>query len=430
MNTEPKTSETFSCRHIDNDTGPFLCKICSKTFTKRRVDSSCSQTALVICSTVVLGTSRNRHVLYCRKKLVDNLPVLRKSCAACRKTKAKCDSALPKCTRCDDKGLTCVYELTRKSAASAQQPAFAPPDEPSSDQGTLLADIPEPGNQNDILWNLHGDNGNDAQISLYVDTPSLWLAPVSDLTPQNDLALWEPDAGFVEDLEVSEMGASLSSNSYSINGSPINWFISGPTPSLTLDATFSTPVDCMFHTPYLVLRPMDRDLSPISPRSPFIHTNLSPGSQIGRTFLLQNLKSYATALATKALPPFIHGTSLPHPDPSSCQTPTCATPPPSPTLEICKSIVSLYATKTPATSSFVWRTITMEKDRFMNEYMNGDEWTVVSMLQAVTLYILLRIFDEDSFSAEFDHELTKAMMVRLCFPPLIYELTILPARKL
>jgi hypothetical protein len=128
---------------------------------------------------------------------------------------------------------------------------------------------------------------------------------------------------------------------------------------------------------------------------------------------LQNFKSYATALATKNLPPFIHGTSLPSPDPSSCQNPTCATQPPLPTLEICKSIVSLYTTKTPATSSFVWRTITMEKDRFMNEYVNGDEWTVLSMLQAVTLYILLRIFDEDSFSAEFDRELTRAMTVRL-----------------
>lgn len=70
----------------------------------------------------------------------------------------------------------------------------------------------------------------------------------------------------------------------------------------------------------------------------------------------------------------------------------------------------------------------------MNEYMNGDEWTVLSMLQAVTLYILLRIFDEDSFSAEFDRELTRAMTVRLSFISLhfINELTVLlpTARKL
>jgi hypothetical protein len=356
----------------------------------------------------VLGTSRNRHVLYCRKK-GDSLPVLRKSCAACRKAKAKCDSGLPNCSRCNDRGLDCAYELTRKSATSTQQPAFAPPD---SDE-TLLVDIPEPGNQYDIPWNPHTNNGTDAQISLDIDAHSLWFAPVPDPMLQNDLALWEPDAGFVEDLEVVDMGVNTSSDGYLINGSPINWFISGPTPSLTLDATFSTPADCMFHTPYLVLRPMDYDLSLTSPRRPFIHTYFSTGSQIGRAFLLQNFKLYATALTTKNPPPFIHGTSLPSPDPSSGQTPTCIIPPPLPTLEICKSVISLYTTKTPATSSFVWRTITMEKDRFLNEYLNVNEWTVLSMLQAVTLYLLLRIFDEDSFSAEFDSELIRAMTVRL-----------------
>ena len=41
---------------------------------------------------------------------------------------------------------------------------------------------------------------------------------------KNDLALWEPDAGFVEDLEVPDMGANISSNGYSINGSLINRF--------------------------------------------------------------------------------------------------------------------------------------------------------------------------------------------------------------
>jgi hypothetical protein len=413
MNTEPRTSGTSSSRHTGNDIGPFLCQDCSKAFTKRRVRVLLlsNTVSLAVCSTVLLGTSRNRHVLYCRKKVMEGLPVLRKSCAACRKAKAKCDSGLPNCSRCGDRGLTCVYELTRKSLTSAQRPAFAPPDEPSL-HSTLLANILEPDNQNEIPWNANAENGNDAQINLDINTPSLWLVPVPDLTPRNDLALLESDSGLVQDLEITDTGANIWSNGYSINGSPISWFISDATPSLPFDATFSTPADCMFYTPYLILRPMDRDLSPVSLNSPFIHAHLPISSQIGRTYLLQNLRSYATALATKNLPPFIHGTSLPPPDPSSCQTPTCAPPPPLPTLEICKSIVSLYATKTPATSSFVWRTITMEKDRFMNEYVNGDEWTVLSMLQAITLYILLRIFDEDSFSVEFDRELTRAMTVR------------------
>jgi hypothetical protein len=54
----------------------------------------------------------------------------------------------------------------------------------------------------------------------------------------------------------------------------------------------------------------------------------------------------------------------------------------------------------------------MEKDRFMNEIEDADEWTTLSILQAITLYVLLRIFDQDSFSVDFDHELVRAMTVR------------------
>ncbi len=54
----------------------------------------------------------------------------------------------------------------------------------------------------------------------------------------------------------------------------------------------------------------------------------------------------------------------------------------------------------------------MEKDRFMKEFEDADEWTTLSMLQAITLYILLRIFDQDSFSVDFDCELVHAMTVR------------------
>ena len=74
--------------------------------------------------------------------------------------------------------------------------------------------------------------------------------------------------------------------------------------------------------------------------------------------------------------------------------------------------MSLYASKTEATSPFIWRAITMEKDRFMKEFEDADEWTTLSMLQAITLYILLRIFDQDSFSVDFDRELVHTMTVR------------------
>jgi hypothetical protein len=174
----------------------------------------------------------------------------------------------------------------------------------------------------------------------------------------------------------------------------------------------------MFHTPYLALRPIDRNINSSSGSStgtilpllgPFIQTHLSIGSEIGCKFLLQNIQSYGTQLVTSNLPPFIHNTALP----SSHTQSTLNYGPSAPgTLAICRSIVQLYTTKTSHTSDVVWRTITMEKNRMMDELSTSDEATVLSMLQAITVYILLRIFDEDSFSVKFDRELVRAMTVR------------------
>ncbi|RDW63289.1 hypothetical protein BP6252_10834 [Coleophoma cylindrospora] len=374
---------TKPSRQYDPNSGPFLCKICSKAFTKR--------------------PSRNRHVLYCRKKLGDNVPVLRKSCAPCRKVKVKCDSESPPCGRCRDKDLACVYELTRRSENVAQQPTLPTLDEPAAG-GISLVEIPALGVQNDISWDTSLSCNNPALLNNNVDH-SRSLAVVPDLLSQNTAFDWERSAWYMEDLENSDVAINLRSDSLD-NDLSFDWVSPGPLPSLILESTFSTPADCMFHTPYLVLRPVDYDYlsqSGVSPRSPFTHTQLSNGSQIGRTFLLQSIKSYTTLFATSTLPLFIHSISLPTQGPSL---------PSSAPLEICKSIISLYTAKTVATSPFIWRAITMEKDRFMKEMEDADEWTTLSMFQAIALYIILRIFDQDSFSIDFDRELVHAITVR------------------
>lgn len=351
----------------------------------------------------LLGPSRNRHVLYCRRKLGDNLPVVRKSCAGCRKAKVKCNSESPRCCRCVDKGLVCVYELTLRSEHLALQAAPPPLKKPDSADAMLVEEL---GGQNDISWDASPGCNNQTVLTTNIDH-SRALTVVPELLYQNTVFEWEPDVGGVEELEGSDIGVDLYSNSAS-NGFSLDWFSSGPLPSLTLESTVLIPADCMFHTPYLVLRPVDfeypsQSTSLLAPRSPFIHSHLSSGSQIGRTFLLQSIQSYATLLATSSLPPIIHPVSLPPQGPSL---------PSSAPLEICNSIICLYASKTAATSPFIWRAITMEKDRFMKEFEDADEWITLSMLQAITLYTLLRIFDQDSFSVDFDNELVRTMTVR------------------
>jgi hypothetical protein len=352
----------------------------------------------------LLGTSRNRHVLYCRKKLGDSLPVLRKSCAACRKAKVKCNSEFPHCHRCTEKCLACTYELTRRSDNLVQQSAILPLSQSRSDD-TLLVELPQSGYQN-IVLNTSSEKQFETLISPEVHSSSILPADVPNFSNENDISLdWEPDSGFVEDLDISHFVTSSTSDYYPNSQSSFDWLSSGPSPSLAFGSTFSTPTDCMFHTPYLAMKPVKYHYptsAVISPRSPFIHTNLSTGSQIGRIFIMQSMQSYTTLLATSTLPPFIHTTSLPSPGPS---------PPSSAPLEILKSIFSLFKSKTPSTSPFIWRSIATEKDCFIKELEDADVWRLLSMLQAITLYILLRIFDESSFSVEFDRELVAAMIV-------------------
>jgi Fungal Zn(2)-Cys(6) binuclear cluster domain len=356
----------------------------------------------------IQGPSRNRHVLYCRKKLGDNLPVLRKSCAACRKAKVKCNSEFPRCNRCSEKDLVCMYELTRRSGSLAQQSAILPPTEPALDEA-LLVGSSDLRTHTQISWDITLEDYSTTEIGSNVDSSGAWPATGLGFSCHNSpVHSWEPDAGFEGDLVFSDLGTVSWSINSSNNKTSFDWLSLGPPPSLLPDLTFSTPPDCMFHTPYLVLRPIDRDYqsppsSLMSHRSPFIQSYVSSSSQIGRIFLLQSIQSYATILATSNFPPFIHSASLPTHGPSL---------PSSAPLEICKSIVCLYKAKTPSTSPFIWRSVKMEKDRLMNEFENADKWTLLAMLQAVTVYILLRVFDQDTFSVDFDRELVSAMTVR------------------
>jgi len=45
-------------------------------------------------------------------------------------------------------------------------------------------------------------------------------------------------------------------------------------------------------------------------------------------------------------------------------------------------------------------------------YTAASDETLIAMLQAITIYILLRIFDEDAFGVDYDQQLVGAMTVR------------------
>lgn len=223
-------------------------------------------------------------MLYCRKKFGYNHSVVRKSCAACRKAKVKCDSKSPRCCRCVDKDLVCVYELTRRNENLALQSASPPLDEPRFADAVLL-ETSKPGGQNYSLWDISPSCNNQALLKSNVDQSRAFTV-VPEFLDQDTVFEWEPDGGGVEQLEDSYVGASLYSNGAG-NEFSLDWFLSPPLPALSFVSTVRIPADCMFHTPYLVLRPVDFDYpsqstSLLAPRSPFIPSHLSSGSQLAK----------------------------------------------------------------------------------------------------------------------------------------------------
>jgi hypothetical protein len=45
------------------------------------------------------------------------------------------------------------------------------------------------------------------------------------------------------------------------------------------------------------------------------------------------------------------------------------------------------------------------------QYQKSNEWNVLAMLQSMTIYILIRIFDEGSFTVDFDNQMIETMTV-------------------
>ncbi|PVH91977.1 hypothetical protein DM02DRAFT_605940 [Periconia macrospinosa] len=120
--------------------GVLWCNQCNKPFTK--------QLAL------------KRHGYYCRSNTKAPTPVSRRrSCAACVKAKTGCNNALPACSRCSQRGITCQYPskptTKRRDAGETRRGNTIIPT--VTEQAHSLADMTPTGDSpmlfNEMQWN-------------------------------------------------------------------------------------------------------------------------------------------------------------------------------------------------------------------------------------------------------------------------------------
>ncbi|KAF4844105.1 hypothetical protein CGCSCA4_v007683 [Colletotrichum siamense] len=65
-------------------------------------------------------------------------------------------------------------------------------------------------------------------------------------------------------------------------------------------------------------------------------------------------------------------------------------------LAICCSLVQAYEARTPGSAAFVWKSIYKEVSRIREEYDSFSREELVSSGQAMTIYVLLQVKDQDS----------------------------------
>lgn len=329
----------------------YTCSICSKGFEKR--------------------TSQIRHISYCRKSKSRGRS-RKKACLNCTKAKTHCNSAYPNCARCVAKDLSCRYERPPISRASDVA------------QSTSLDETEEPT----LISNLSRDLSLESPMQLVqVDSSTDELPLASNF----DCLDSTYDVPYLYDTSLSE-AASLQNTR-------------GPSP-----LSYSEPKSCPdFSNTEVVDTLTFERLFPKPPKAFDLRTMRNHQFSLNRKYMLCTLRSYPFMMIpgkTQTLPAFIHPQSLGYKRKNDRFLNNRLLSP----LENCLAIVQMWSVKNKANARLIWRTIRMEQERVLAEISQYDDWNTVAALQAITIYILLRLSENDDDVTDFDLPLIRTMI--------------------
>lgn len=374
-----------------------FCAASSATNHSTRVSSfilnSDVASMLIVCSESTL----KRHGYYCRSRKAG--PIARsRSCIACVKRKARCDNKRPECSRCMSKGIRCQYPA--KSLGGVGNQAQNREDVPAKGQQTtpsLVIDAPE-------IESLLGTTGGDALL-----VPE--LEPVS---PKGAYFAWDdPNINFAEFLDAHTMAEAV----------PYSWFRQ---PSSFGQQTFQQAISS-FNAPAPAI-------STSSLRS--LHQRPKPrvGTQRIANLILYNLKSYPLMMMRhNTLPPFIHPRLVSFDFEKDSLEP----------LTNCISLVHMISSGMQSSRKLFWKNVRMECERLSAEVrrirrgsnrssrhadiaftQSGilNQWELLAGLQALSIYILIRLDEGETEHNNLDSLLLRTVTVshpRHCCPELV-----------
>ena len=209
-----------------------------------------------------------------------------------------------------------------------------------------------------------------------------------------------------DDMEILINSQKLPSTSSATSLVPLNPWVQGPSIAVsthfTNTSTWSIPNS--FATPWSNVHPyavgpqlklgFDRAFAPKRPRSKEM-------SLISK-YIGSTLRKYPAMMLDATPPPFIYHqcmASKGHFEPNALPGP----------LPRCSGIVAMWSTKNANNQHYVWKILRIEQERLSEEIDVYDDMMAVNALQAITIYMLLRVSCPNDELANFDLPLIRTM---------------------
>ncbi|OIW22668.1 hypothetical protein CONLIGDRAFT_719727 [Coniochaeta ligniaria NRRL 30616] len=315
-----------------------------------------------------------RHGYYCQSK--KEITVSRsRACICCAKRKIRCDGRRPSCSKCIANAIDCQYPATtiKDKGSTSQRKDDRPihrrcPVSPP----TISSDVVEGS----------GRSGLENELS----------TPVHDLSVAGDIHLpWD---------DISITFAEF------LNDPMNEYLVPCPSPSLS-DMVRNN------HNPFTDQTPSLQDTCPSPtltiPAVPNDNVRLliqRPKTNAGTlsiaSLVFQTLKSYPLMMSRHdTLPPFIHPRVM-----SSGIDRNYLEP-----LNNCASLGHMLGAEVQGGRKLFWKVVRMECERLCEEYLQLNRWGLLAAIQALAIYIIVRMDEGQTEHNNVDHLLITTVII-------------------
>ncbi|KAI0545490.1 hypothetical protein F4679DRAFT_561112 [Xylaria curta] len=311
-----------------------------------------------------------RHLYYCWSRKTGNVTRPR-SCIPCAKGKTACDKRRPQCSRCIAKSLECHYPGNAQRFIGVKMKRVG---DAASEPGALALVPSSSAEFPCVDSNQEANNGSNVNLH---DTIDITVPDYSNL--EDGYVEWDnTNIGFTDFFPPSS-SSSLASRLTP----PAHQSARGQQSLQSYEMSIpDTPTSAVRS---LVQRP-----------------KLQAGTQRISHLIFHTLKSYPLMmLHHNTLPLFIHPITVSSKDEDSHMRP----------LTNCMSLMHMLSGGVPGSRKLFWKNVQLECERMSYEHEKLHKWELLAAMQALSIYILVRLDEGETDYNNFDALLVKTFIV-------------------